>query len=141
MHVFPYPWYSFRGEMEDVSKEQILLGKHDLNHNESTQTAYCVKQLYQQKHYQTIWISEICHCPLCLLAQERQLAFLRRVLLDNCMGAHNRYMSTRGFPRSGRVGIIFPIKSKYTEEDYITYPVSSTCLDKEAKYLKCLFLG
>lgn len=42
--------------MEDVSKEQILLGRHDLNHNESTQKVYCVKHLYQQKNSQTIWI-------------------------------------------------------------------------------------
>lgn len=41
--------------MEDVSKEQILLGRHDLDHNESTQKVYCVKQLYQQKNSQTIW--------------------------------------------------------------------------------------
>lgn len=136
--------------MGDVSKEQILLGRHDLNHNESTQKMYCAKQFYQQETTQTIWdydialvkpmedMTETCHCPLCLFAQERQLSFLGRVLLGNCMGGHNR---TAGFLRSGRVGIIFPFKSKYTEEDYITHPVSSTYLYKEAKYLKCWFLG
>lgn len=136
--------------MGDVSKEQILLGRHDLNHNESTQKMYCAKQFYQQETTQTIWdydialvkpmedMTETCHCPLCLFAQERQLSFLGRVLLGNCMGGHN---STAGFLRSGRVGIIFPFKSKYTEEDYVTHPVSSTYLYKEAKYLKCWFLG
>lgn len=136
--------------MGDVSKEQILLGRHDLNHNESTQKVYCAKQFYQQETTQTIWdydialakpmedMTETCHCPLCLFAQERQLSFLGRVLLGNCMGGHN---STAGFLRSGRVGIIFPFKSKYTEEDYVTHPVSSTYLYKEAKYLKCWFLG
>lgn len=111
---------------------------------------YCAKQFYQQETTQTIWdydialvkpmedMTETCHCPLCLFAQERQLSFLGRVLLGNCMGGHN---STAGFLRSGRVGIIFPFKSKYTEEDYITHPVSSTYLYKEAKYLKCWFLG
>lgn len=103
-----------------------------------------------KKTTQTIWdydialvkpmedMTETCHCPLCLFAQERQLSFLGRVLLGNCMGGHN---STAGFLRSGRVGIIFPFKSKYTEEDYVTHPVSSTYLYKEAKYLKCWFLG
>lgn len=49
-------------------------------------------------------------------------------------------MGTPAFPRSGKVGISFPLKSKYTEDDYITHPVAPTCLDEEAKYLKRLFL-
>lgn len=82
--------------MEDVSKEQILLGRHELNHNESTQKVYGVKQ--QQKSSQNHLdfdialvktvedMTETCHCPLCLLAQDRQLSFLGRVLLGNCRG-------------------------------------------------------
>lgn len=153
MHEVPYPWYSLRGKMEDVSKEQILLGRHDVDHNESTQKVYGVKQLHRRKTSQTIWIMILpwwspwktwqkpVTVHLCLLAQERQRCSLGRVVLGNCVGEHSRCRSTPGSPRSGRVGVIFPLKTKCTEEDYITQPVSPTCLDKEAKYLKCLFLG
>ncbi|KAM6130241.1 LOW QUALITY PROTEIN: chymotrypsin-like elastase family member 1 [Phoenicopterus ruber ruber] len=40
-----------KGEMEDVSNWQILLGKHNLSHNESTQRVYCVKQIYQHEWF------------------------------------------------------------------------------------------
>lgn len=37
--------------MEDVSNWQILLGKHNLSHEESTQRVYCVKQIYQHEWF------------------------------------------------------------------------------------------
>ncbi|KAM6203830.1 chymotrypsin-like elastase family member 1 [Sarcoramphus papa] len=40
-----------KGEMEDASSWRILLGKHNLSHNESTQRVYCVKQIYQHEWF------------------------------------------------------------------------------------------
>ncbi|XP_054061417.1 chymotrypsin-like elastase family member 1 [Rissa tridactyla] len=42
-----------KGEMEDVSDWRVLLGKHNLSHNESTQRLYCMKQIYQHE-----WLHE-----------------------------------------------------------------------------------
>ncbi|KAM7102946.1 LOW QUALITY PROTEIN: chymotrypsin-like elastase family member 1 [Ciconia maguari] len=42
---------SFRDEMEDVSDWHIILEKHNLSHNESTQRVHHVKQIYQHEWF------------------------------------------------------------------------------------------
>ncbi|XP_009706408.1 PREDICTED: LOW QUALITY PROTEIN: chymotrypsin-like elastase family member 1, partial [Cariama cristata] len=41
-----------KGEMEDVTNWRILLGKHNLSHDESTQRVYRVKQIYRHEWFQ-----------------------------------------------------------------------------------------
>ncbi|XP_074814848.1 elastase-1-like isoform X2 [Natator depressus] len=40
-----------KGKVEDAANWRILLGKHNLNHTESTERVYRVKRIYQHEHF------------------------------------------------------------------------------------------
>ncbi|CAN0164070.1 unnamed protein product [Bubo scandiacus] len=143
-----------KGEMEDVSNWRILVGKHNLSHSESTQRVYHVKLIYQHEWFHQNHSNRLDYDIALVEPVEDVTA--NRFVHYACLPRRGSSLhpgqscwvtgwgDTTGicwFSRSDSVGIIFSLKSKCSERDYMTHPVPPACLDEEAKYLKCRFLG
>ncbi|XP_009332928.1 PREDICTED: chymotrypsin-like elastase family member 2A [Pygoscelis adeliae] len=145
-----------KGEMEVASDWRILLGKHDLSHSESRQSAYRVKQIRPHEwlrenrsnrlDYDTALVKPTEDvnskplCPLCPPAQGRLPSLPGTVLPGNSRGGTTGIRALLVF--KGQTGsALFSLKSKHTEKDYTAQPLPPARLDEEAKHLKCRFPG
>lgn len=141
--------------MEVVSDWRILLGKHNLSHNESTQRAYRVKQIHPHERLHENHSNRLDYDIVLVKPIEDVTAnsFVRYACGPERGCSLHPGQSCRVTPWGDTTGIrallvfkgqtgsaLFSLKSKYAEKDYTAQPLPPTCLDEEAKYLKCRFL-